>query len=91
MPHTTTMLRCKITTVQVHAWEVADQLLLMQGDMQASYFAAQTMQSKVRFSFNELPPETHVVCRYTVCVSVCACACARVSVCVLLVAISNCF
>ena len=29
--------------------------------METSYFAAQTMQSKVRFHFPELPPETHAV------------------------------
>ncbi len=47
--------------MQVHAWEVADQLLLLKRDIETSYFAAQTMHSKVRFSFEELPPDTHVV------------------------------
>lgn len=47
----------------VFAWEVADQLLLLKRNMETSYFAAQTMQSKVRFSFNELPAETHVALR----------------------------
>lgn len=51
------------SSMQVHAWKVADQLLLLQRDMETSYFAAQTMQSKVRFHFPELPPETHVVSR----------------------------
>ena len=50
-----------VMTIQVHAWEVADQLLLLKRDIETSYFAAQTMQSKVRFSFEELPPDTHVV------------------------------
>lgn len=49
--------------LQLHAWEVADQLLLLKRDMETSYFAAQTMQSKIRFSFEELPPDTHVVSR----------------------------
>jgi len=49
--------------LQLHAWEVADQLLLLKRDMETSYFASQTMQSKIRFSFEELPPDTHVVSR----------------------------
>ena len=32
---------------QVYAWEIADQLLLLNFDVESSYFAAQTMQSKV--------------------------------------------
>ena len=48
----------------MHAWEVADQLLLLKRDMETSYFAAQTMQSKVRFSFEELPSDTHVVSHF---------------------------
>ena len=47
--------------VKVFAWEVADQLLLLRRNRETSYFAAQTMQSKVRFSFEELPSEIHTV------------------------------
>ena len=36
--------------------------------METSYFAAQTMQSKVRFSFEELPSDTHVVSHFPLCV-----------------------
>lgn len=46
---------------QVHAWEVADQLLVLQRDIETSYFAAQTMQSKIRHCFAELPEDTHTV------------------------------
>ncbi len=50
---------------QVHAWEVADQLLLLNRDIVTSQFAAQTMQSKVRYAFHELPPNTHTVSGWT--------------------------
>eukprot|EP00731_Ephydatia_muelleri_P003567 Em0001g3567a len=45
----------------VHAWEIADRLLLLKRDTETSYFAAQTMQTKIRLSFDELPSETHHV------------------------------
>ena len=47
--------------VQVYAWEIADQLLLLKRDIETSYFGAQTMQNKVRFSFEELPKDLHMV------------------------------
>lgn len=47
----------------VHAWEVADQLLLLKRDTETSYFGAQTMQTKIRLSFDELPPKTHLALR----------------------------
>lgn len=47
--------------LQVHAWEIADRLLLLKRDTETSYFAAQTMQTKIRLSFDELPSETHHV------------------------------
>ncbi|XP_064397245.1 transportin-3-like [Halichondria panicea] len=50
-------------TQSVHAWEVADQLLLLNRDIVTSQFAAQTMQSKVRYAFHELPPNTHTALR----------------------------
>ena len=45
----------------MYAWTVADDLLLLKRDVETSYFAAQTMKNKVRFSFDELPVETHTV------------------------------
>ena len=42
-------------------WEIADQLLLLKRDMETSFFAAQTMQRKIRHSFYELPQENHEV------------------------------
>lgn len=42
-------------------WEIADQLLLLKRDVETSYFAAQTMQNKIRYSFDELPEDTHKV------------------------------
>lgn len=50
-----------INDIQVYAWEIADQLLLLKRDIETSYFGAQTMQKKVRFSFDELPKDLHVV------------------------------
>uniref|UniRef100_H2ZAX8 Importin N-terminal domain-containing protein n=1 Tax=Ciona savignyi TaxID=51511 RepID=H2ZAX8_CIOSA len=43
----------------VFAWETADQLLRLKNDVESTYFAAQTMRTKILFSFRELPPETH--------------------------------
>ncbi len=54
-------IKCPPPSYQVHAWEVADQLLLLNRDIVTSQFAAQTMQSKVRYAFHELPPNTHTV------------------------------
>ncbi|XP_078481112.1 transportin-3-like [Ciona intestinalis] len=43
----------------VFAWETADQLLQLKNEVESTYFAAQTMRTKILFSFRELPPETH--------------------------------
>ena len=46
----------------MHIWEIADQLLLLKRDVETSYFAAQSMQNKIRFNFDQLPAESHQVC-----------------------------
>lgn len=44
----------------VFAWETSDQLLQTKNDVESTYFAAQTMRSKVLYSFNELPESSHI-------------------------------
>ncbi|XP_066264625.1 transportin-3-like isoform X2 [Branchiostoma lanceolatum] len=43
----------------VFAWEVADQLLRNGQDLETSYFAAQTMRTKIQYAFHELPQSAH--------------------------------
>lgn len=43
----------------VFAWETADQLLHLKQDVESTYFAAQTMRTKILYSFRELPPDSH--------------------------------
>ncbi|EDO32037.1 predicted protein [Nematostella vectensis] len=43
----------------VYAWEIADQLLMQNTDVETSYFAAQTMRTKVQYYFHELQPAQH--------------------------------
>lgn len=43
----------------IFAWETADQLLQMKHDVESTYFAAQTIRSKILYSFRELPENTH--------------------------------
>ncbi|GFW55800.1 transportin-3 [Trichonephila clavipes] len=43
----------------VYAWKIADELLQHRGDLESCYFAAQTMRTKIQFSFHELPAESH--------------------------------
>eukprot|EP00795_Rhopilema_esculentum_P005455 gene5455-631_t len=45
----------------VHAWELSSQLLHLNPDTETSYFAAQTMRSKIQYHFAELPIDTHNV------------------------------
>lgn len=40
----------------VYAWEIADQLLRLNINVETSYFAAQTMRTKVQYYFYELQP-----------------------------------
>ena len=51
----------------VFAWTISDQLLQRQLDVETCYFAAQTMRSKIQYSFHELPPEAHVSLRRALC------------------------
>jgi len=44
----------------VHAWEVADTLLRANRDPESTYFAAQTMKSKIQLQFAELPIQNHL-------------------------------
>ncbi|RZF36032.1 hypothetical protein LSTR_LSTR005848 [Laodelphax striatellus] len=43
----------------VYAWKIADELLHRQSDVESCYFAAQTMRTKIQYSFHELPLESH--------------------------------
>ncbi|XP_023652672.1 transportin-3-like [Paramormyrops kingsleyae] len=47
----------------MYAWEIADQLLQLQQDVESCYFAAQTMKMKIQTSFYELPAETYTALR----------------------------
>jgi len=47
----------------VYAWTLSDQLLQRKVDVETCYFAAQTMRSKIQYSFNELPAEAHLSLR----------------------------
>lgn len=41
----------------IYAWKVADELLIARTDLESCYFAAQTLRTKLQFSFAELPNE----------------------------------
>ncbi|KAL4233679.1 Transportin-3 [Mactra antiquata] len=43
----------------VHAWQIADQLLTLHQSLEACYFAAQTMRTKIQYAFHELPANVH--------------------------------
>jgi len=43
----------------VYAWQISDQLLQLNQDMESCYFAAQTMRTKIQYAFHELPPTSH--------------------------------
>lgn len=43
----------------VFAWQVADQLLTQNTDLESCYFAAQTMRTKIQCFFHELPASSH--------------------------------
>ncbi|XP_048864276.1 transportin-3-like isoform X2 [Brienomyrus brachyistius] len=47
----------------MYAWEISDQLLQLQQDVESCYFAAQTMKMKIQTSFYELPAETYTALR----------------------------
>uniref|UniRef100_T1IH38 Importin N-terminal domain-containing protein n=1 Tax=Strigamia maritima TaxID=126957 RepID=T1IH38_STRMM len=47
----------------IYAWKTSDELLQQNLNIESSYFAAQTMRTKIQFSFHELPPESHPALR----------------------------
>ncbi|KAK6636318.1 hypothetical protein RUM43_009977 [Polyplax serrata] len=47
----------------VYSWKIADEMLQEKRDLESYYFAAQTMRTKIQYSFHELPPETHISLR----------------------------
>ncbi|KAK7866974.1 hypothetical protein R5R35_006810 [Gryllus longicercus] len=47
----------------VYSWKVADEMLREKRDLESCYFAAQTMRSKIQYSFLELPQEAHISLR----------------------------
>ena len=47
----------------VFAWTISDQLLQRNVDVNTCYFAAQTMRTKIQYSFHELPPASHASLR----------------------------
>ncbi|XP_014219167.1 transportin-3-like [Copidosoma floridanum] len=47
----------------VWSWKISDEMLQQQKDMQSCYFASQTIKSKIRNCFQELPAESHVSLR----------------------------
>lgn len=47
----------------VFAWKIADEMLHEKRNIESCYFAAQTMRTKIQFSFHELPQEAHISLR----------------------------
>lgn len=47
----------------VFAWKLADELLQQSINLDSSYFAAQTMRTKIRYAFHELPLDSHASLR----------------------------
>lgn len=45
----------------VHAWYITDQILHSEKNEQVLFFAAQTIRSKIQYSFHELPLDSHEV------------------------------
>ncbi|KAI0229583.1 Transportin-3 [Lamellibrachia satsuma] len=43
----------------VYAWQISDQLLQLNQDIESCYFAAQTMRTKIQYAFHELPATSH--------------------------------
>ncbi|KAH8864262.1 Transportin-3 [Schistosoma japonicum] len=43
----------------VYAWQISDQLLYMNRDLNSCYFGAQTIRKKIQCHFTELPAESH--------------------------------
>jgi transportin-3 len=53
---------CKFQN-SLEAWEISNQLLHLQRDIETSHFAAQTMRTKIQYSFDELPMATYEALR----------------------------
>ena len=47
----------------VFAWTISDQLLQRNVDVDTCYFAAQTMRTKIQYSFHEVPESAHASLR----------------------------
>ena len=47
----------------VYAWQIADQLLQLNHDVESCYFAAHTMRTKIQYAFHELPQDSHQALR----------------------------
>ncbi|KAL0267137.1 UNVERIFIED_CONTAM: hypothetical protein PYX00_009490 [Menopon gallinae] len=47
----------------VYSWKIADDMLQQKRDFESCYFAAQTMRTKIQYSFHELPAESHTSLR----------------------------
>ncbi|XP_033102078.1 transportin-3-like [Anneissia japonica] len=43
----------------IYAWQISDELLQRKQDVESCYIAAQTMRTKIQYSFHELPVESH--------------------------------
>lgn len=43
----------------VFGWHIADQLLIQARDFESSYFAAQTLKTKIQYNFEELPANSY--------------------------------
>lgn len=43
----------------VFGWHIADQLLIQARDFESSYFAAQTLKTKIQYNFEELPESSY--------------------------------
>ena len=47
----------------VSAWTISDQLLQINRDVESCYFGAQTIRTKIQYSFHELPADSHAQLR----------------------------
>uniref|UniRef100_A0A1I8JGN8 Importin N-terminal domain-containing protein n=1 Tax=Macrostomum lignano TaxID=282301 RepID=A0A1I8JGN8_9PLAT len=43
----------------IYSWQICNDILQHNTDLSCCYFAAQTMRSKIKYQFHELPPNTH--------------------------------
>lgn len=48
---------------KVYAWKIADDMLREKRSLESCYFAAQTLRTKIQYSFQELTPEVHISLR----------------------------